>query len=167
MVKEDLVGQSAAWISVLRRVVELARFTDGSALIVGESGTGKELVARLIHKLDSPSSAPPTAISLRSKPKADSAAIFTAVEAAIQIAMEQEGATLRRVADTLGITDRALQMRRAIARLNNGTKGISGPSVCPTVGRDQSIKRLFALGIVMRAGYLVNYQHEIVLKALA
>lgn len=51
-VRENLVGQSAAWISVLRRVVELARFTDGSVLIVGESGTGKELVARLIHKLD-------------------------------------------------------------------------------------------------------------------
>ena len=53
VVQENLVGQSATWISVLRRVVELARFTDGSALIVGESGTGKELVARLIHKLDS------------------------------------------------------------------------------------------------------------------
>jgi transcriptional regulator with GAF, ATPase, and Fis domain len=52
-VRENLVGQSPAWISVLRRVVELARFTDGSALIVGESGTGKELVAKLIHRLDS------------------------------------------------------------------------------------------------------------------
>ena len=52
-VRENLVGQSAAWISALRRVVELARFTDGSALIIGESGTGKELVARLIHRLDS------------------------------------------------------------------------------------------------------------------
>ena len=52
-VRENLVGQSPAWISVLRRVVELARFTDGSALIIGESGTGKELVARLIHRLDS------------------------------------------------------------------------------------------------------------------
>jgi transcriptional regulator with GAF, ATPase, and Fis domain len=52
-VREHLVGNSAAWISVLRRVVEIARFTDGSALIFGESGTGKELVAGLIHKLDS------------------------------------------------------------------------------------------------------------------
>jgi transcriptional regulator with GAF, ATPase, and Fis domain len=42
-----------AWISVLRRIIELARFTDHSALIVGESGTGKEFVARLIHTLDS------------------------------------------------------------------------------------------------------------------
>src|SRR5207249_3691746 len=48
-VRENLVGQSSAWISVLRRAIELARFTDGSALIVGESGTGKELIARLIH----------------------------------------------------------------------------------------------------------------------
>jgi transcriptional regulator with GAF, ATPase, and Fis domain len=52
LVRDNLVGQSPAWICVMRRVVELARFTDGSALIVGESGTGKELVARLIHMLD-------------------------------------------------------------------------------------------------------------------
>jgi transcriptional regulator with GAF, ATPase, and Fis domain len=53
VVRENLVGQSSAWICVLRRIIELARFTDDSALIVGESGTGKELVARLIHTLDS------------------------------------------------------------------------------------------------------------------
>jgi transcriptional regulator with GAF, ATPase, and Fis domain len=52
VVRENLVGQSLAWISVLRRIIELTRFTDDSALIVGESGTGKELVARLIHTLD-------------------------------------------------------------------------------------------------------------------
>jgi transcriptional regulator with GAF, ATPase, and Fis domain len=40
----------------------------------------------------------------------------TAVDTAIQIAMEEEGTTLRRAADKLGITDRALQMRRAIRR---------------------------------------------------
>jgi transcriptional regulator with GAF, ATPase, and Fis domain len=53
LVRENLVGQSVAWTSALRRIIELARFTDNSALIVGESGTGKELVARLIHTLDS------------------------------------------------------------------------------------------------------------------
>src|SRR5271166_720051 len=53
VVRENLVGQSLAWISILRRIIELARFADDSALIVGESGTGKELVARLIHTLDS------------------------------------------------------------------------------------------------------------------
>jgi transcriptional regulator with GAF, ATPase, and Fis domain len=52
-VRKNLVGQSPAWIFVLRRVVELARFTSGSALITGESGTGKEFVARLVHTLDS------------------------------------------------------------------------------------------------------------------
>jgi transcriptional regulator with GAF, ATPase, and Fis domain len=52
VVRDNLVGQSSAWISVLRRVVEMARFTGSSALIVGESGTGKELIARLIHALD-------------------------------------------------------------------------------------------------------------------
>lgn len=52
LVKENLVGESPAWIRVLREVVEVARFTDASVLILGESGTGKELIARLIHTLD-------------------------------------------------------------------------------------------------------------------
>jgi transcriptional regulator with GAF, ATPase, and Fis domain len=52
LVRDNLVGQSLPWISALRRIIELARFTGDSALIVGESGTGKELVARLIHTLD-------------------------------------------------------------------------------------------------------------------
>jgi transcriptional regulator with GAF, ATPase, and Fis domain len=49
---ESLVGTSPQWRRVLRRVVEIARFTDSPVLITGESGTGKELVARLIHQLD-------------------------------------------------------------------------------------------------------------------
>ena len=52
LVRENLVGQSPAWKAVLRRAVEVARFTDASVLILGESGTGKELLARLIHTLD-------------------------------------------------------------------------------------------------------------------
>ena len=36
----------------MRQIVEVARFTDASVLILGESGTGKELIARLIHTLD-------------------------------------------------------------------------------------------------------------------
>jgi hypothetical protein len=32
---------------------------------------------------------------------------------------------------------------------------------------DQPIKKTFVLGIVVRAGYLMNYQHEVVAKALA
>ena len=53
LVRENLVGRSPVWISVLRQVVEMAAFTDTSVLITGESGTGKELVSRLIHTLDS------------------------------------------------------------------------------------------------------------------
>src|SRR5215468_679021 len=53
LVKKNLAGQTPAWIRALRQVVEVARFTDASVLIMGESGTGKELVARLIHTLDS------------------------------------------------------------------------------------------------------------------
>jgi transcriptional regulator with GAF, ATPase, and Fis domain len=53
LVADSLVGQSAVWRSVLRQIVEVARFTDVSMLVTGESGTGKELVARLVHTLDS------------------------------------------------------------------------------------------------------------------
>jgi transcriptional regulator with GAF, ATPase, and Fis domain len=52
LVRRSLVGQAAAWRSVLREAVEVGRFTDASVLITGESGTGKELMARLIHDLD-------------------------------------------------------------------------------------------------------------------
>jgi transcriptional regulator with GAF, ATPase, and Fis domain len=52
LVQNNLVGQSPAWTSVLRQVMEVARFTDASILIMGETGTGKELVARMIHTLD-------------------------------------------------------------------------------------------------------------------
>lgn len=52
LVQSNLAGESAAWKSVLRQIVEIACFTDASVLITGESGTGKELVARLIHTLD-------------------------------------------------------------------------------------------------------------------
>ncbi|HTD16136.1 MAG TPA: sigma 54-interacting transcriptional regulator [Chthoniobacterales bacterium] len=51
-VKENLAGHSPTWLSVLRQVIETARFTDASMLLTGESGTGKELAARLIHELD-------------------------------------------------------------------------------------------------------------------
>jgi transcriptional regulator with GAF, ATPase, and Fis domain len=52
LVQNNLVGRSPAWVAALRRVVEVAHFTDAPVLITGESGTGKELAARLIHTLD-------------------------------------------------------------------------------------------------------------------
>ncbi len=52
LVSNTLVGQSRVWRSVLRRIVEVARFTDAPVLLMGETGTGKELAARLIHALD-------------------------------------------------------------------------------------------------------------------
>jgi transcriptional regulator with GAF, ATPase, and Fis domain len=52
LVRDNLVGQSPAWVLALRQVVEVARFTGAPVLITGESGTGKELIARLIHTLD-------------------------------------------------------------------------------------------------------------------
>jgi transcriptional regulator with GAF, ATPase, and Fis domain len=52
-VRDTLVGQSPIWRRLLREVVEIARFTpDTAVLVTGESGTGKELIARLVHDLD-------------------------------------------------------------------------------------------------------------------
>jgi transcriptional regulator with GAF, ATPase, and Fis domain len=51
-VQAKLVGASSLWRKVLRQIVEVARFTSASVLLIGESGTGKELIARLIHELD-------------------------------------------------------------------------------------------------------------------
>jgi len=47
---EEIVGESPAWIRVLREVETVAP-TDSTVLIRGESGTGKELIARAIHHL--------------------------------------------------------------------------------------------------------------------
>jgi transcriptional regulator with GAF, ATPase, and Fis domain len=51
-VTSRMVGQSPVWMSALRWLVEVARYSDASVLVAGESGTGKELAARLIHALD-------------------------------------------------------------------------------------------------------------------
>jgi transcriptional regulator with GAF, ATPase, and Fis domain len=52
VVRKNLIGDQARWRSFLRRVVDVARFSELPVLIRGESGTGKELIARLIHTLD-------------------------------------------------------------------------------------------------------------------
>jgi transcriptional regulator with GAF, ATPase, and Fis domain len=51
-VQNNLIGASPAWRSVMRQIVEVARFTNAAVLLIGESGTGKELAGCLIHDLD-------------------------------------------------------------------------------------------------------------------
>jgi transcriptional regulator with GAF, ATPase, and Fis domain len=52
LVKKNLVGESEAWKTFLREVIEVALFSQTTVLLIGESGTGKELVSRLIHTID-------------------------------------------------------------------------------------------------------------------
>ncbi|MCI0598604.1 MAG: sigma 54-interacting transcriptional regulator [Beijerinckiaceae bacterium] len=52
-VSQLVIAKSPVWQTILRDIVEIARFSDASVLVQGESGTGKEIVARLIHLLDS------------------------------------------------------------------------------------------------------------------
>lgn len=46
--QETLIGNSPAWLAVIRNVIEAARFSTIPILLTGESGTGKELLAKLI-----------------------------------------------------------------------------------------------------------------------
>lgn len=52
LVRTNLIGNSRAWRTVLRQVIEMVRFTDAPILITGETGSGKELLTRLAHDLD-------------------------------------------------------------------------------------------------------------------
>ena len=52
MVRDNLVGASAAWIGTLRSVAESALFSNAPILLTGPTGTGKELLARVLHSLD-------------------------------------------------------------------------------------------------------------------
>jgi transcriptional regulator with GAF, ATPase, and Fis domain len=46
-----LVGESAVWLNLVRRVLEAAYFSSAPILLTGESGTGKEVLAGLVSKV--------------------------------------------------------------------------------------------------------------------
>lgn len=51
-IREQIIGQSPAWLKVLRNTVEIGRYSNANVLLLGEPGTGKELIARLLHTVD-------------------------------------------------------------------------------------------------------------------
>jgi hypothetical protein len=51
-VKDQLAGNTAAWMFTLKQLAEMAIFSSAPVLVLGESGTGKEMAARLIHHLN-------------------------------------------------------------------------------------------------------------------
>jgi len=51
-VKKNLIGASKTWNGLLKKVIEVAIFSDSAILFIGESGTGKEMLARLVHAID-------------------------------------------------------------------------------------------------------------------
>jgi transcriptional regulator with GAF, ATPase, and Fis domain len=50
--RQSLIGDSAAWRTLVWNIVEAARFCRSPILLTGESGTGKEVLARLISAVD-------------------------------------------------------------------------------------------------------------------
>lgn len=52
IVKQKMIGDSRAWKTFTRKIIETAYFTNNNILLTGESGTGKELTASLIHEMD-------------------------------------------------------------------------------------------------------------------
>jgi transcriptional regulator with GAF, ATPase, and Fis domain len=46
-----VVGESAVWLNLVRRVLETAYFSRAPILLTGESGTGKEVLAGLVSKV--------------------------------------------------------------------------------------------------------------------
>lgn len=50
-VRDNLIGNSPAWVKVLNGITEVALFSELPILLIGESGTGKELLSRLVHTI--------------------------------------------------------------------------------------------------------------------
>jgi DNA-binding NtrC family response regulator len=125
VVQDKLVGVSRAWRASLRQIVEVAHFTSAYVLLIGESGTGKELIARLIHDLDANAGGNELVVldCTTIVPELSGSEFFGHERGAFTGALaSRDGAFAAR---RLGVTDRALQMRRA-ARRNNGKAGSNG-----------------------------------------
>lgn len=65
---ERLLGDSQAFLAMLRQLAKVVLGGDTAALITGESGTGKELVARAIHLSSSRANEPMVAVNVGAIP---------------------------------------------------------------------------------------------------
>lgn len=65
---ENIIGESPAMVSVLKKVVQIAS-TTATVLITGESGTGKELIAQSIHNNSPRRNGPFVALSCAALPQ--------------------------------------------------------------------------------------------------
>ena len=63
-IRKQLVGESTAFISVLRELALIVESQSGQLLILGENGTGKELLARAFHECGPNSKQPLIAINV-------------------------------------------------------------------------------------------------------
>jgi transcriptional regulator with PAS, ATPase and Fis domain len=67
-ISEHIVGESAAWRTVLKRAAQVAA-TETTVCLHGESGTGKEVVARHLHRLSPRRRGPFVAINCAALPE--------------------------------------------------------------------------------------------------
>jgi DNA-binding NtrC family response regulator len=115
---ERLLGESRAFLVMLRDVAKVVPNPDASVLITGETGTGKELIVRAIHDLGPRAGKPLVSVNIKSLPETlveshlfghEKGAFTTANERHQGYLEEARDGTL--FLDEIGELDQALQIK--------------------------------------------------------